>query len=385
LKSVGSEMVAEGDAPLKILHVVRAPVGGIFRHILDLTEGQIAQGHQVGFVLDSTTGGARAEAALAAIGPKLSLGVNRYPIARELSLSDVRALALVSRRIKEIRPDVLHGHGAKGGAFLRLCPTAAGAIRVYTPHGGSLHYPKGTPRGNIYSALERILMGRTNLFLFESRFARDTYYRAVGNPRNLVRVVPNGVTDAEFVPVVPAADATDIVYVGEFRRIKGADVLVDAIAELHRSGRKISATLAGDGDDNDALRAQVQRLGLGDHVRFVGHIPARDAFAMGRLLVVPSRADSLPYVVLEAAAAGVPMIASRVGGIPEVLGAESEALVRAESPAALVEAMAATLDNPAAARARADSVRERVRGRFSQGAMVAGVLAAYREALSQRK
>jgi glycosyltransferase involved in cell wall biosynthesis len=372
------------DAPLKILHVTRAPVGGIFRHILDLTEGQIARGHQVGFILDSGTGGERAEAALAAIAPKLQLGINRYPIAREVGLGDIRAFSQVSRRIKEVKPEVLHGHGAKGGAFLRLCPAAAGAIRVYTPHGGSLHYLKGTPRGTVYGVIEKALMLRTNLFLFESRFARDTYYRTIGSPQSLVRVVPNGVAEAEFTPVTPATDASEIVYVGEFRRIKGADLLIDAIADLHRAGRKVSATLAGDGEESEAIHAQVQRLGLAGHIRFIGHVPAREAFAMGRLLVVPSRADSLPYVVLEAAAAGVPMIATRVGGIPEVLGPESEALVRPENAAALAQAIAAGLDNPGALRTRAQAVREQVRSRFSQDAMVTGVLAAYREALNSK-
>jgi glycosyltransferase involved in cell wall biosynthesis len=90
--------------------------------------------------------------------------------------------------------------------------------------------------------------------------------------------------------------------VGEFRHIKGTDVLIDALAELHRSGRRVSLAIAGDGEESQALRDQVTRLGLTDAVRFIGHTPARQAFAQGRLLVVPSRADSLPYVVIEAVA-----------------------------------------------------------------------------------
>ena len=156
----------------------------------------------------------------------------------------------------------------------------------------------------------------------------------VGAPRGIVRVVPNGISAAEMAPVAPDADAADIVSVGEFRHIKGIDVLIDALAELHRAGRRVSLAIAGDGEEGQALRDQVARLGLTDSVRFLGHTPARQAFAHGRLLVVPSRADSLPYVVIEAGGAGIPMIASGVGGIPEILGPDGN-LVPPEDPARL--------------------------------------------------
>jgi glycosyltransferase involved in cell wall biosynthesis len=369
-----------GDArssPLKILHVTRAPVGGIFRHILDLAEGQVARGHQVGLVCDSTTGGARAAAALAAIAPRLALGVTRYFIAREPTPRDAFGLLRVSRQVRRIQPDVLHGHGAKGGAFLRLAPQTSRAIRVYTPHGGSLHYGPGTMRGLVYSRIERFLMNRTDLFLFESAFARDTYYALVGQPQGEVHVVHNGVTAAEFAPVTPVPDVTDLVYVGEFRRIKGPDVLIDALAQLHRTGRKVRLTLAGDGEESAALRAQVARIKLKDYVCFIGHVPARKGFSHGRLLVVPSRGDSLPYVAIEAAAAGMPMLAVRVGGIPEIFGPQAYRLVHPDDPTAMAQAIAAALDDLPRMQADALTLRERVRAQFSQDAMVEGVLAAY--------
>lgn len=371
-------------ASLKILHVTRAPVGGIFRHILDLAEGQVARGHQVGIVCDSTTGGERAVAALNAIAPRLALGVTRVAIAREITPADTFSLLRVSRLIRRLRPDVLHGHGAKGGAFLRLTPAISDAIRVYTPHGGSLHYGPGTLRGTVYSRIERLLMHRTDLFLFESAFARDTYNALVGHPRGDVRVVHNGVGNAEFVPLVPVPDATDLAYVGEFRRIKGADILIDAMAHLHRQGRKVSLTLAGDGEESEALHAQVARLDLANSIRFIGHVPARVGFSQGRLLVVPSRGDSLPYVVIEAAAAGAPMVAVRVGGIPEVFGPQAGALIPPGDPATMAQAIVRALDDPAGMQANAATLRARVRERFSQDAMVEGVLAAYAQTFGRR-
>lgn len=375
-------MPPSSDQPLRILHAVRAPVGGIIRHILDLANGQIDRGHHVGILADSLTGGERAEKALTELAPRLKLGVHRLAIRREPSPADFLVWLRMRRLIATLKPDVLHGHGAKAGAFVRMRRRTDDTIRIYTPHGGSLHYPLNTLKGEFYARLERALMDATDLFLFESAFARDTYQRIVGTPKGVVNCVFNGVTPEEFEPVVIADDATDLAYVGEFRHIKGADLLVDAVARLHQSGRKVTLTLGGDGEETAALKAQVERLGLTDAIRFTGHVKARYGFSKGRLLVVPSRGDSMPYVVIEAGAAGIPMIAARVGGIPEIFGPESPALFAASNAEAMAEAIAAALDNAEATAQRAASLRERISAHFSQRAMVDGVLAGYREAFA---
>lgn len=375
-------MPPSSDQPLRILHAVRAPVGGIIRHILDLANGQVDRGHHVGILADSLTGGERAEKALAEFAPRLKLGVHRLAIRREPSPADFLVWLRMRRLIAALKPDVLHGHGAKAGAFVRMRRRTDDTIRIYTPHGGSLHYPLNTLKGEFYARLERALMDATDLFLFESAFARDTYQRIVGTPKGVVNCVFNGVTPEEFEPVVIADDATDLAYVGEFRHIKGADLLVDAVARLHQSGRKITLTLGGDGEETAALKAQVERLGLTDAIRFTGHVKARYGFSKGRLLVVPSRGDSMPYVVIEAGAAGIPMVAARVGGIPEIFGPESPALFAASNAEAMAEAIAAALDNAEATAQRAASLRERISAHFSQRAMVDGVLAGYREAFA---
>jgi glycosyltransferase involved in cell wall biosynthesis len=371
------------DQPLRILHAVRAPVGGIFRHILDLANGQVDHGHHVGIVADSLTGGERADRALSEIAPRLELGVHRIAIHREPRLSDPIALVKFASLIGRLKPDVLHGHGAKAGAFFRMLPGRQGVIRVYTPHGGSLHYPLDTLKGAVYARLERLLMNRTDLFLFESIFARDTYQRSIGTPKGLVRCVFNGVTANEFDPVVTAIDATDIAYVGEFRRIKGADILIDALARLHARGRPLTLTLGGDGEETEQLKAQVKTLGLTSSVRFIGHVKAREGFAKGRLLVIPSRGDSMPYVAIEAGAAGVPMIAADVGGIPEIFGPHRDALFAPNNADALADAIETALGDVKATKVRARTLRERIFQHFSQKAMVEGVLAGYREAFTK--
>ena len=377
-------MAIASDQPLRILHAVRAPVGGIFRHIMDVAYGQIERGHHVGIVADSLTGGDRAHQALADIAPRLKLGLHRMAIRREPWPTDLIVLAKFARLAARLQPDVLHGHGAKAGAFLRTIARQPGAIRVYTPHGGSLHYKPDTAKGALYGRLERALMDRTDLFLFESEFARDTYQRIVGTPKGLMRCVFNGVTSDEFAPLKTAADATDVVYVGEFRHIKGADILIDALARLRASGKALTLTLGGDGEETQKLIAQVERLKLTQAVRFIGHVKPRDGFSKGRLLVVPSRGDSMPYVVIEAGAAGMPMIAAEVGGIPEIFGPHRDALFAPSDPDALASAIEIALAAPDAVAERAKALRERVFQQFSQNAMVEGVLAGYREAFTKR-
>jgi len=370
------------DKPLRILHATRAPVGGIFRHIIDLANGQVDRGHAVGIIADSLTGGERADTALAEIAPRLKLGVHRVAIRREPWPTDFLVWLRLRRLIRQLKPDVMHGHGAKPGAFVRLRSRSDDAIRVYTPHGGSLHYPPNTFKGALYSRLEHTLINSTDLFLFESAFARDTYQRVIGTPKALVRCVFNGVTADEFDPVPRADDATDIVYVGEFRRIKGADLLIDAVARLHADGKPVTLTLAGDGEEMASLKAQVERLRLTHSVRFIGHVKARYGFSKGRLLVVPSRGDSMPYVVIEAGAAGIPMVAANAGGIPEIFGTCNDALFAPNIVGAMADAIEIAMEDPDAALSRARALRERIFQHFSQKAMVEGVLAGYRDAFA---
>jgi glycosyltransferase involved in cell wall biosynthesis len=369
-------------APLNILHMFRAPVGGLFRHVLDLTRAQIARGHRVGIIADSLTGGGGAEETLQKLAPDLALGLSRVPMRRHAGLGDFGVLAHVISRVSQAKADIVHGHGAKGGAYARLSFANRRAVRAYTPHGGSLLFGHDTLQGRFYLATERLLMLRGDLFLFESAYSADMFRHKIGSPRGLVRIVHNGVSRAEFASVTLAADATDLMFIGELRPVKGIDVLIDAIALMHGEGRKVTATLVGDGPDRAALGAQVERLGLGGAIRFMPAMPARQAQALGWLMVAPSRAESLPYVVLEAAASGKPLVTTKVGGIPEIYGPLTDTLVAPLDPPTLARAILRALDHPAQAGDIAQSLRQRVAESFSVNSMVDGVLDAYQAALA---
>ncbi|QJP12709.1 glycosyltransferase family 4 protein [Starkeya sp. ORNL1] len=373
-------MSADPDRPLRILHVLRAPVGGLFRHVMDLASAQAARGHKVGLLADSITGGGRADEALARIAPELALGIDRIPMDRLPSRRDLRGISLAARRAKMVRADIVHGHGAKGGLFARL--GGGKALKAYTPHGGSLNYSKWTPGGFLYLGCESLLRFRTDVSLFESEYASSVYQTKVGKPRGIARVVHNGISAGEFEPALPVPEASNLVFVGELARRKGVDILLQALAELNRQGRTVTLTAVGSGPEEDELRALANELGLANQVRFLPPMNARQAFSLGRVLVVPSRAESLPYIVLEGVAASMPIIACNVGGIPEIFGAYADALVPAGDPDALAGAIGTDLGTLTARTLR---VRARVRSSFSTEAMCDGIMSAYREGLAARR
>jgi glycosyltransferase involved in cell wall biosynthesis len=377
---------AIGDQPLRIVHVLRAPVGGLFRHVLDLTRAQIARGHLVGLIADSTTGGARGEQLLADIRPSLALGLTRYPMQRMPHLSDLAALLTVWRKLKALRPDVAHGHGSKGGFYARLC-APSGAVRAYTPHGGSLNYQPGTRTHRLFMAMEGVLARCTDLHLFESGYIEERYRTFVGAPCGLSRIVRNGVADSEFEPIAANADAADFVYVGEFRAAKGLDTLLEALARIaQRTGQRPRVALVGDGPSKAALRDDAQRLGVEAQLTVHSPMPARVAFALGRVMLVPSRAESLPYIVLEAAAARLPLIATNVGGVAEIFGPFANRLIASDNvdilSAAMLEALA---DTPEQRAEKAATLAAYVHENFSLTKMVDDVLGGYREALTRRR
>jgi glycosyltransferase involved in cell wall biosynthesis len=377
-------VMAEVESRLKILHVFRSPVGGLFRHVIDLVEGQTARGHHVGLVTDSLTGGAQADTTLSRIAGRCSLGITRIPMSRHIGLGDIKAVLHTSRRIADTKPDIVHGHGAKGAAYARLAAKGH-AIAAYTPHGGSLHYRPHSPMGLLYITLEKILRTRTDLFLFESDFAEQSFRQLIGDPQAMVRIVHNGVGESEFADVPLAQDATDLLYIGELRDIKGVDVLLDAIANLRETGVPMTATIVGDGPARQALLEQSKRLRLTETVRFLAPMPARTAFALGRVVIVPSRKESLPYIVLEIAAAGKPLIATRVGGIPEIFGPLADRLMEPGNSVALADTLRHGVNHPESMAADAALLQQRIRTSFSLTDMVENGIRAYRSASAANK
>ena len=373
---------------MRILHCLRAPVGGLFRHVLDLAAEQADRGHDVGILADSTVEDRLTSAKLAALAPKLTLGITRIPISRKPGFGDIAAVFAVRAHAAKLDLDVLHGHGAKGGAYARLAArslvTRGQSVKsFYTPHGGSLNFKPGTLEQRALLLVERGLDAVTTGLIFESAYAAQIYrarVRADGAPR---RVIPNGLNAVDFTPAEPRPDATDILFVGELRRIKGVDILLKALAEM-KPERRVTATIVGSGPDSEILKEMRSSLGLEDQVMFAGALPVREALRLGRVMVVPSLAESFPYVVLEATAAGVPLIATNVGGIPEIVAETDTQLIAPGSVETLRSAIEATLEDLSAARLRAARLRAKIESRFTVSAMTDAILDFYSEAAPAR-
>ncbi|MGH1419841.1 MAG: glycosyltransferase [Hyphomicrobiaceae bacterium] len=370
---------------LKILHCLRAPVGGLFRHVRDLATEQTKRGHKVGILADAETSDSLTEHHLSALAPDLELGIHRTRIGRNPGLSDLKAVTFAKRLSQSLNIDVLHGHGAKGGALARLAGRSlkrhnTGVGVFYTPHGGSLHYSPNTIKGRIFLTLERSLTAATDGLIFECDFARTIYEDHIGKNLAATKIIHNGLHSHEFESLnfAPDAELSDFVFVGELRTLKGVDVLLRALAEINEND-DATLKIAGDGPDGDQFKSLANGLGVNNRVSFLGAMPARKLFELGRILVMPSRKESFPYVVLEAGAAGLPMITTNVGGIPEIMQAVSATMVNPDDVGALARAMKTQRDNYQAAIAQAETLRERLRKNFMVDDMTTKVIDFYRQ------
>ena len=376
----------DGPARLKIVHVVRSPVGGIFRHIVDLADAQATAGHEVGIICDSTTGGRFEDDIIARVAPRLALGATRFPMRRRVSLGDFNTARRVLGHLAKLAPDILHCHGAKGGAYGRLIAAWLGRkrpiARVYAAHGGTLHYDEASLEGKIYFRIERALEPLTDALVHVSAFEAETYRRKIGTPRCEAVVIRNGLRDEEFTPVATRPDARDLLFLGMIRDLKGADIFLEAIAKIEqRYGRKVTAHVVGQAEEPERYRALARTLGIAGRVAFSEPMPARQAFAGARVIVVPSRAESMPYVVLEAIAAGLPIVATRVGGIPEIFGPSADELVMPGDSGALAQAIEDLLAHPGRIAIGVAAKRNWLRPRFHIAAMQREIEALYRKIL----
>lgn len=355
---------------MRILHVFRSPVGGLFRHVRDLSRGQNDLGHQVALFCDSSTGGAGAAVALEACAAWCTGGITTLPIARLPAISDAGVIAKAARIATEGKFDVIHGHGAKGGLIARLVARKRGIPSLYTPHGGSLHYRWRSPAGAAFLGTEKLLARLGSGFVFVCSYEKQLFAEKIGLAGKPSIISHNGLWPEEFHPVNPRPGATDLVFVGEVRHLKGIDILLDAVKTL----AGVTLTVVGDGPELEQYKALAATLGLSRRVTFAGRLPIREALSMGRVMVVPSRNESFPYVVLETAAAAVPMVATCVGGIPEVLPTNMLCEPDAHS---LTAAIQTALAAPAAAKSRATVLAANMREAYSVTAMAQTITGFY--------
>jgi glycosyltransferase involved in cell wall biosynthesis len=351
------------------------------RHVGDLVTAQHSMGLDVGLITASNLGGAGADKLLRSLEPKCTLGIHRLPMGRLPMLRDLAAYRAIRKICHALRPDLLHGHGAKGGAFAALVARSLTVPAFYTPHGGSLQFNRTSPLGLLSLSLEKILRPLFTGLIFVSEWEKNAYDMKVGLRGKSFRIVHNGLWETDFRPVTPHRDAADLLFIGELREVKGVDIMLRAMA-LVAATRSVTAMIVGDGAQRRKLERLCRSLGLDRQVAFVGARPAFSVLDQGRIMVVPSRFESMPYIVLEAAAASIPLIVTRTGGIPEILPAGQ--LVEPGDPTLLARAIETVLGDIETWQGRARAVAATVRDRFSAAHMADSITDFYAQAHGDR-
>jgi glycosyltransferase involved in cell wall biosynthesis len=294
-----------------------------------------------------------------------------------LTAQVARTAAAVSGRFQ---PEVLQAS--------RALPEAVAAARL----GRRLGLPvaaiaegselmKSLPREARRESLVAELNGGVDALIYVSEALRSAGH-ALGLSHPLERIVWNGVDTARFQRLSgprPSEQAT-IISVGNLYRVKGHDLLLRALPLVQaRSNRIVKLRIVGDGPERGALQALALSLGLHDAVEFVGKVPNRlvpDLYRAATLGCLPSRSEGLPVSALEAMACGLPVVATRVGGLPEIVReGVTGVLVGPESPAELAGGLVKALSRPW----DGETIRNVVKERFSMELMAQRLADVYRE------
>jgi glycosyltransferase involved in cell wall biosynthesis len=336
------------------------------------------------------------EDSVRARGAKLHLVPGLRPELRPLD--DVRALAHLVREVRRLRPDIVHTHTAKAGMLGRLAAVLAGRPRpkiVHTYHGHVLEGYFGPLRNGTYRFLERCL-GRVSdrLVGVSSATAADLVRLGIADESKF-RVIPVGLDLNPFLtaPAVAgeafraemgaSADEVLLTFVGRLAPIKRVDVMLQAFAHAIRLGAPARLAIVGDGERRSELERMARELGISERVTFAGYRQDMPAVAAASdIAVLTSDNEGTPVSLIEAAAAGTPAVATSVGGVPDVVTAETGLLLPARDVSRLGQAIAELA-------ARADTrvefgrhARAHVRQRFGAERLVADMDCLYRELMA---
>ncbi len=311
---------------------------------------------------------------------------------RDMSLiNDMRAFMELLRIIKKERPTVVHVNSSKAGGISALAGRVAGKTRIiFTAHG----LPHEEQRSFFSRALiwlatyATVLLSTKTIVLSQRQFS--------ATPALFVRTrrlmcIPNGIAPYELVGRAQArgrciAQAPElaqysrwIVSTGELNRNKSIDVLIDAFARVCHTEPNVALVLFNEGDRHGALEEQALRAGLQNRVFFLGLIPnVRTLLSVADIFVLSSQKEGFPFALLEAGIAKCPVIATSVGGIPELINTnENGILVTPGDTAELSNALTDLLTHTQRAKTFGEALSKRIRDKFSREEMTARTFALY--------
>jgi len=364
------------EAPRILYIITRADIGGAQANVLDLIAGLHAR-----YDVHLATG---TDGPLTARVRALGLPVHLVPsLVRQINpLTDLRSVQDCARLIRRLRPRLIHAHSSKAGIVGRAAARLAGVPAIFSAHGWG--FSPGTPRGRRTVALwsERAAAPLAARIICVSEFDRRLALRAgVGSRRSLV-TIRYGIGAAAAPPAAPADQPPRFVMAARFNEQKDQHTLLRALARVPVG---LQLDFAGSGPSLEACRALARRLGVADRVAFLGDrhdVP--DLLARAQGFVLSTHYEGLPLSIMEAMRAGLPVVATRVSGIPEeVLDGETGLLVPHGDVAALAAALCRLAEAPVVRRRMGEAGRQRFLREFTIERMLAETEGVYREILER--
>jgi glycosyltransferase involved in cell wall biosynthesis len=388
--------------PVRVLRVIaRLNLGGPALHVAYLSAGLEERGYETTLVAGSLGKG---EGSMAYVAEQKGVEIVTIPdLSREISpLHDLRAAQRLAGIIRSMQPHILHTHTAKAGAVGRTAAMLAGDARppivVHTFHGHVLRGYFGPVRSRFFRMLERGLARSSTALVAVSPEVRDDLVALGVAPRDKFTVIRLGVeleqrvafTDetrarARRMLGVPG-DRFIVGWIGRMTAVKRADDILLAFKRLRRGGTDACLCLVGDGPDRDEVEELAHDLGVVRDCLFLGYQhDVAPFYAAFDALVLPSANEGTPVSAIEALAAGRPVVATRVGGVPDVVRDGVDGFLVDPGDVASVAARLAELAaDPARAREMGEAGRTRVRERYSVGRLVDDVDRLYRELLAAK-
>jgi glycosyltransferase involved in cell wall biosynthesis len=388
--------------PVKILRVIaRLNMGGPALHVAYLTEGLRQRGYETVLVAGTLARGEDSMAFVAAARDVEIVQIDQ--LGREISpLRDLVATVRLARLIRKERPQILHTHTAKAGTVGRVAAVLAGPRRrppiiVHTFHGHVLRGYFGPLRSRFFRQLERWLATKTTALIAVSPQVRDDLVALGVAPKERFVVIRLGIELDERVAAesngradnrrylgIPG-DRFAVGWIGRMTAVKRTDDILVAFKRLRDSGVDAVLCLVGDGPDRPELERRAHELGVIRDTVFLGYqedvAPFYSAFDA---LILPSSNEGTPVSAIEALAAGRPVVATRVGGVPDVVrDGEDGFLVEAGDTNELAARLEQLARDPALRERMGKQGRERVLPRYAVDRLVQDVDELYRSLLSE--
>lgn len=305
--------------------------------------------------------------ALSSLALALGRALARHPIELAKSLEAVARAVEQLDWVREFDPDVIHAHWASYPSTAALAlGRLLGKPFGFTCHAHDIFVHDHLLREKIESAAVPVTISRYNVEWLAGQ--------VTGQARDRLNVIHCGVDLPSLSFHDDGREEDLIVTVGRLDPIKGFEVLIDALAELKRQGRRFRCRVIGEGPLRDDLQARIDRQGLSELVQLIGARPqaevraalhAASIFALPSLIAPNGDRDGIPVSLMEAMAAGAPVVSTRVSGIPELIDNEREGLlVSPRDSRALADAIARLLDDAPLRRRLAVAARAKIEREF---------------------